>query len=115
MDGITNLGEYGGGTSPTIANSGVPVIVKIVEIEGDRYIAIEFMRSATAVDVVDTVQISDDLIDWQQNHSGETFTEVYDVKRAVDGLSETVVVRARQPITGESQTFLRVVFEMVGP
>lgn len=113
-DGVTNLGEYGGGTLPRFANHRDAVTVFPLRIDeaDETFVAIEFQRSLAAIDVDFAVEVSSDLKVWRRNSVDEALTEIFEAKRSADGSTERVVIRSLHPIgTGEPTGFLRVLFE----
>lgn len=107
-DGLVNLAEYKRGKDPFKKDSDDDLEVKVMEVEGDRYLQISFDRLPDAVDPRTTMQveIATDLSAWK---SGEAVLSVIEVKALENGL-ERVTMQAEVAQSVEPKQFLRFVF-----
>jgi hypothetical protein len=64
-DGITNLGEYARGTHPRVAAFTPALAAKAASDAGGVYLGLTYMQNSEAFDVIQKVEVSDSLLDWQ--------------------------------------------------
>ena len=105
-DGRLNLLEYAFNTSPQTTESD-PVQSNPVTKAGDglKYLQVSYPRRIGALDLVYTVEISDDLITWPAPGSS---TEPVSITPSADGITETVTVRVLPAISSAAKKFVRI-------
>jgi predicted esterase len=101
-DGFANLMEFFHGTDPTNGNSVPTFGVGTLKLEGDRHLLLRFSRAIEAEEVEATLEISDNLNEWQMGELVAT------------GLSEPISAEAqwltsyvKRALEGESPIFAR--------
>jgi hypothetical protein len=105
-DGVSNWVEYVFGSSPVIGAS-VPRAEWRQVRDGDLdYPAIQFRQRAGVGDVVYRVQVSADLVTWEDNTTGAVTAVVSISAPDAEGM-ETVTVRSLRPIASVERQFLR--------
>lgn len=107
-DGRDNLSEYAMGSDPTSPDVGNPT--EAVIINGSA--AIEFSLSLTAIDLAYEIEVSGGLEEWNANSDGTTVTEIDNVRRGKDGITDRITARDLEPLDS-GERFLRVRFELV--
>jgi Glucodextranase, domain B len=105
-DGHPNLLEYAFNTNPQ-ANDSNPFQCGAVTKAGDglKYLEISYPRRIGALDLVYTVEVSDDLTTWPLPG---TNTEPVSIVPKGDGITETVTIRVLPAITSAAKKFARV-------
>ena len=103
-DGLKNLSEYTLGLAPFSSDAAATEVLR-VNNAGTDYAAIRFRRRAATSDLTIAVQVSTDLVTWNDNSTGAFTTEV-SVVAAEDGI-DLVTVRANTPL-GTAPQHLRV-------
>lgn len=109
-NGVSNLLEYALGTPATGANS-VPMPVSSVV---QNHLTFTFTRPIAVTDVVYTVQVSDDLVTWQNGSSYSAYGDVPDntfttqLARAINGGTETIAVMDNSPNSPSAKRFMRL-------
>ena len=110
-DGLDNLVEYGMGSDPLRPDADALPRAVVVRVAGEDYMAVEFQRSVTAVDVAHRVQRSTDLQTWTD--ADESSSVVHSRAMAEDGRTESWIVRDVSPLAGPSPELkFRVEFEI---
>jgi arylsulfatase A-like enzyme len=105
-DGRNNLLEYAFNTSPQ-GNEANPVsaIPVTKAADGLQYLEVRYPRRIGALDLLYTVEISDDLITWP---SPGVTSELVSITANPDGITETVIVRVLPALSATSKKFVRV-------
>lgn len=103
-DGLENLAEYALGFAPFSSDAAATEVLRVNDA-GTDYAAIRFRRRAATSDLTIAVQVSTDLVTWNDN-STAAFTTQVSVTAAEDGM-ELVTVRANTPL-GTAPQHLRV-------
>ncbi|MCX6854480.1 MAG: sulfatase-like hydrolase/transferase, partial [Verrucomicrobia bacterium] len=105
-DGRSNLLEYAFNTSPQ-ANETDPVSAVPVTkaADGLQYLEVRYPRRIGALDLIYTVEISDDLTTWP---SPGTSSELVSTTSNPDGITETVTVRVLPAISATLKKFVRL-------
>jgi hypothetical protein len=105
-DGRNNLLEYAFNTSPQ-GNEANPVsaIPVTKAADGLQYLEVRYPRRIGALDLLYTVEISDDLITWP---SPGVTSELVSITANPDGITETVIVRVLPATNATSKKFVRV-------
>ena len=73
--------------------------------DGLKYLQVSYPRRIGALDLVYTVEISDDLITWPAPGSS---TEPVSITTNADGITETVTVRVLPAISSAVKKFVRI-------
>jgi hypothetical protein len=110
-DGIPNLMKYALNLNP-FANgvAGLPV-ESIVTTGSGNYLALTYTQVISAVDVTYTVQVSDDLQNW---NTGPGYTTAPSATNNADGVTQTVTVQDVTPVgNGNPPQFIRL--QVTGP
>lgn len=100
-DGLVNLLEYGLGTDPAVVS--VAPTAQLAEIDGNKYLQIQWNRPNDRDDIMTIGQISSDLDGWSS--LPEAVSSV--ISPAGEGM-ETVTIRDLTPINSSLRRFLRV-------
>lgn len=99
-DGIPNLLEYAFNLNPTQSNaSGLPVTAM-----QNGYLTISFVQRTPPTDINYSVQVSDDLLNW---NSGAAYTTPISIT-PIDASTQSVIMRDNVPIDTASKRFIRV-------
>ncbi len=102
-DGFNNLLKYSLGLNPLLPEI-LSIIPEFVTVDDKDYLAITYPENVDATDVVNIVEVSGNLLDWD---SGPTFTTVVSSIRS--GNIRMVTVRDNYPYTNETpKRFIRV-------
>lgn len=104
-DRLTNFEEYLRGTNPKELNFETGVELVEIEVEGEFYLAIRYLRDKSVGGVEQRVEVGDDLENWL---SGPTYTDIPEVVDNGDG-TETVTVRLLDTVDSLPQWFIRLV------
>lgn len=111
QDGRKNFLEYAFLTNPVIPDPGSPVTAGNVSVPGEgTFPALTFLQRTDTDAPRYTVEVSDDLVNWQGNVEGQPAVTVQ-VGPAIDhgNGSSTVTIRDLAPLSsGSSERFLRV-------
>ena len=103
-DGILNLAEYSFGTNPRVGNSSKSPITSVIEIDGQRFLAITYQKNANADDIVIDVQSSEDFMQWTNEEDLVTVSERLNAEEN----TITLTRRMTWPLQEKHATFLRV-------
>jgi hypothetical protein len=104
-DGIPNLLKYAFNLNPTESEvQGLPVASMMAPGDGKSYLTISYTQLQSATDILYTVQVSSDLVNWI---SGSSATKQVSSVSNNDGTS-TVVVRDLTPVSSGGARFIRV-------
>jgi hypothetical protein len=105
-DSINNLLEYALDSNPTLAsNHDLPTgTTELIEVDGvtDRYLTLTFRRNLAASELTFSVELSDDLVGWDNNSA----VPVSSTDNG-DGTA-TEVWRAPLPSATDSRQFVRL-------
>ena len=113
-DGIVNLVKYALALEPLkVSPVGLPK-PQVQTINNKRYLTLQFTRTASASDVMCTVQVSSTPNTWDNGShygaggdlSANSFTT--EVSRTSSNGIETIVVRDNTPVDGSSHRFMRL-------
>ncbi len=111
FDGLPNLLEYALGLDPTKPEAAGRPLLSVREIDGAKYLALTFHRSARATDLCYTVQASGDLHRWSDLassfHGGLTSGPGF-VGESGSGPDFRVEVRDLVPFDAAARRFLRL-------
>ena len=109
-DGIVNLLKYALGLNPlAVSPSGLPSLGT-----SNGYLTLTFSRPLTATDVSYTVQVSSDLVTWNDGSlytaGGDVPTNAFttQLSRTVSGGIETITVRDNTAMLGAGARFIRL-------
>ena len=110
-DGLPNLLEYALNRDPMTAESAPPctVALEFNSTDGETYLVLTFTRRLAPTDVSYTVEVSDDLSSWK---SGPAYTEELSATDDGDGLTETVRVRVKAPLSATSSQCVHLRVEL---
>ena len=110
-DGLSSFAEYGFGTLPSVPDPGGMPQPSIVEVDGQRYLAITFQKNLLAADVEFEVQYAETLAAW--THGAAAAVLVSETPNP-DGQTATAVWRSATPLLPGGEQFLRVVMRLAG-
>ncbi|MEO0795584.1 MAG: hypothetical protein AAFX93_10490 [Verrucomicrobiota bacterium] len=105
LDGRINLIEYAFGGTPVASDLETKQIeLRVIELEGKRYPAIEFAQQVAANDLTYDVASSSDLQSWQTNNDpGAPFVSDPEIISLNNDGTKQVLVRSLTPLDSENQ------------
>lgn len=108
-DKRTNVYEYLGGTNPKSANIGSFTTASSVLLGDTHFPLIQYIRKSSVTDIVVTIEISDDLVNWNSNGDGsnQTYTSLFNLEEIGDGL-EAITYRSITSTASDSPLFMRL-------
>ena len=104
-DSIPNLLKYALNLDPMANGVGKLPVTSVVSISGSNYLTLTYTQAILAANINYIPEVSDDLQTW---HSGPSYIGLVSLTNNSDGVTQTVVVQALQPISATKSRFIRL-------
>ncbi len=115
-DGHVNLLEYAAGSDPNLRDADL-FAPGLIQVGGQNYLTLTFIRDAAATDVRATVQVSSDLAEWSAGSAygrgGDIPSNIHTTEVVRTGANpETITVRDGTALGAGDRRFMRLLVEL---
>ena len=104
-DAIPNLMKYALNLHPMTNSVNQLPVTSITSSNGNNYLTLAYSKVILSSNIVYTPEVSSDLQTW---YSGAGSLQLMSVTNNADGVTQTIVVQDRQPLSANSKRFIRL-------